>query len=268
MQPLFHVIYEDGELLAVHKPADLVCHPTKGDEFSSLISRARLYLNGHGSAVSEARDTRPSATAAAKVVPYLIHRLDRETSGVVLMAKNAVAARELGRVWETRTVCKEYVAIVHGHVTADHGLIDAPLGRDEASPVAIKDCVRPDGAAAQTEFWVEERFVRCVADRPGLTPFSLLRLRPLTGRKHQLRIHLAHIGHAIVGDKLYGGNPDFYLALVERRLTAAQLTALLLPHHALHAGRLSFEWRDRVYDLCSPPEASFAAFVAGGETAH
>jgi 23S rRNA pseudouridine1911/1915/1917 synthase len=257
LEKLFAIIHEDADLLVVHKPADLVCHPTKGDEYSSLISRARIYLAGAG---REAR-------GAGSPEPRLVHRLDRETSGLVLIAKNVTAARELGKIWETRAVLKEYVAIVHGHVAAEQGIIDAPLGRDTASPVAIKDCVRPDGAAAQTEFFVEQRFTRTVSREtpPSAichlpSPFSRLRLRPLTGRKHQLRLHLAHLGHPIVGDKLYGGDPDLYLALVERRLTDGQRARLILPHHALHAGRLEFAWRGQNYRFTDPPEPWFLAF--------
>jgi 23S rRNA pseudouridine1911/1915/1917 synthase len=255
-QGLFDIIHEDADLLVVHKPADLVCHPTKGDEYSSLISRARIYLQSN---------------------PHPIHRLDRETSGLVVIAKNLVAARELGKIWETRAVQKEYLAIVHGHVTPDHGVIDAPLGKDEASRVVIQDCVRPDGNPAQTEFFVEKRFAhpRTITHPPSasINPaiqqsnnpalFSLLRLLPLTGRKHQIRIHLAHLGHPIVGDKLYGGDPDLYLALVERRLTDEQRVRLILPHHALHASRIQFEWRGQKYDFTAQPEANFAKFVSG-----
>jgi 23S rRNA pseudouridine1911/1915/1917 synthase len=250
LKDLFKVVHEDADLLVVHKPADLVCHPTKGDEFSSLISRARIYFDRQGL----------SAT------PHLVHRLDRETSGVVIFAKNAETARELGKIWETRAVRKEYLAIVHGHVAEDHGIIDGPLGKDEASRVVIKDCVRSDGAPAQTEFFVEKHFMRvggaCGMTRPAeALPFSLLRVHPLTGRKHQIRIHLAHIGHPIVGDKLYGGDEDCYLALVERRLTDEQRARLILPCHALHASRIQFAWRGRDWDFSSPPEPAFANFT-------
>jgi len=269
LEKLFTIIHEDTDLLIVHKPADLVCHPTKGDEFSSLISRARIYLSRtalSSGALGTAPHIVPDAPCAA---PHLINRLDRETSGLVLIAKNSVAAGELGKLWETRTVQKEYVAIVHGHVAADSGIIDAPLGKDVSSIVAIKDCVRPDGAAAQTEFFVEKRF-----SRPGILgnstppssvrhlPFSLLRVTPKTGRKHQIRLHLAHLGHPLVGDKIYGGDADLYLALVEGRLTNEQRERLILPNHALHAGRLRFQWREQDYDFQAPPEAWFVDFAA------
>ncbi|MEQ1803504.1 MAG: RluA family pseudouridine synthase [Gammaproteobacteria bacterium] len=246
MTKLFSVIHEDADLLVINKPADLVCHPSKDGELSSLIGRVRLHL-GAGSR------------------PHLVNRLDRETSGVILVAKTDDAARELRRLWETRQVRKEYLAIVHGHVRDDRGEIDAPLGKDESSRVAIKDCVRPDGAASQTAFAVLRRsaFRRDHSGTPGSPlPFTLLRVQPRTGRKHQIRIHLAHIGHPIVGDKIYGGDEDAYLALVERRLTDEQRARLLLPHQALHAERVAFEWRGEAREFACEPEAWFSGFVA------
>lgn len=236
MQQLFPVIFENADLLVVHKPGDLVCHPTKGDVYSSLISRLRLYLG-------------------AESEPQLINRLDRETSGLVLVGKTAEAARELRRLWENRAVRKDYLAIVQGHVTADSGIIEAPLGKDEQSPVAIKDCVRPDGAAAQTDYSVIRRFERAEG------AFTLLRVHPLTGRKHQLRIHLSHIGHSIVGDKLYGVDEQLYLALVEGRLTDEQRRALLLPCHALHAVDVKFTWRGQDWHFHAEPEPWFTEFL-------
>ncbi len=243
MEKLFAVIHEDADVLVINKPAGLVCHPTKTDALSSLIGRVRLHL-GDGSAG-------PVAT------PHLINRLDRETSGVIVVARKDDAARELRRIWETRAVHKEYVAIVHGHVSADHGFIDVPLGRDEQSRVAIKDCVRPDGAPSQTEFWAERRFRRAEGD------FTRLRVMPRSGRKHQIRIHLAHRGHPIVGDKLYGGDEDLYLDFVNNRLTEEQRRRLILPNQALHASVVRFSWRANEWLFQAEPEGWFREFAMG-----
>jgi 23S rRNA pseudouridine1911/1915/1917 synthase len=318
---LFTIIHEDDELLVINKPAGLVCHPTKGDEHSSLISRVRLYLNSSFSAacageatlsnrIGEGLGVRQGELALSTLnhqpstisSPHLVNRLDRETSGVTVVAKNSKVAGELGRVWETRTVQKEYLAIVHGHVSDEQGLIDAPLGKDEQSRVAVKDCVRADGAPSQTEWRVERRFSRLpwdsvrsslsaacggdatlsnrIGEGPGVRraevgvlqlpapsaveQFTLLRIVPLTGRKHQIRIHLAHIGHPVVGDKLYGGDEDLYLALVQNRLTEEQWRRLILPNQALHAAKIAFQWRGRPMQFSCGPESWFSEFLRVG----
>jgi 23S rRNA pseudouridine1911/1915/1917 synthase len=240
-EKLFPVIHEDDDLLVINKPAGLVCHPTKTDEYSSLISRVRLYLGKDKTA-------------------HLVNRLDRETSGITLIAKSDDAAREIRQLWENRSVDKEYLAIVHGHVREEKGLIDAPLGKDESSRVAVKDCVRADGLPSQTEFTVVKRFSRAEGD------FTLLRIRLLTGRKHQIRIHLAHLGHSIVGDKIYGADEDMYLALVENRLTDEHRRRLIFPNQALHAWRLHFSWRSREREFRCEPEKVFTAFCESDQS--
>jgi 23S rRNA pseudouridine1911/1915/1917 synthase len=236
MEPLFKIIHEDDGLLVINKPAGLVCHPTKGDEYSSLISRVRLHL---GSGAN----------------PQMINRLDRETSGVVLVAKDPTTARCWRRRWEGRDVEKLYLAIVHGHVKQESGCIDAPLGKDEQSAVAIKDTVRPDGASAQTDFRVLRRFERVEGE------FTWIEARLLTGRKHQIRIHLSHLGHAIVGDKIYGGDERLYLDLVSGQLTGEQRRRLLTPHHALHARLVRFVEGDVETRFEAEPEDWFREFI-------
>ena len=256
VEKLFEIIHEDAELLVINKPAGLVCHPTKTDAYSSVISRARLYLG-----------------AAAR--PQLVNRLDRETGGVTLVAKQEKVALRLRRLWAEHRVRKEYVAIVHGYVAEAHGIVDAPLGKDEQSRVAIKDCVRADGTPAQTEYWVEQRFSHAEFHDPksqgdsvpsthARRAFTFLRVVPRTGRKHQIRIQLAHLGYPIVGDKLYGGDEDLYLSLVENRLTAEQWRRLLLPHHALHACEVRFPWQGQERVFRAQPEDWFERFVLQG----
>ncbi len=236
---MLSVLHEDPDILVVDKPAGLVCHPSKDGERSSLIGRVRLHL-GHG----EGR---------------LVNRLDRETSGVVLIAKRADVAREIGKLFAAGGVVeKSYDAIVHGELRAAGGVlrIAEPLGKDETSPVAIKDCVRADGVPAETDVRPVRSFTRAEG------AFTLVDVRPRTGRKHQIRIHLAHIGHPIVGDKIYGGDELVYLRFVTRTMTPADETALVLENHALHARRLAFTWRERAWQFDAVPPEAFQRFLS------
>ncbi len=219
MTALLDIVHEDEGLLVVNKPAGLVCHPTKGDVYSSLISRVRLYCDRYASCSI-----------------HLINRLDRETSGLVLVAKMDAVAAAMRRRWEVGAVSKTYVAVVEGKVNGLEGEIDLPIGPDEKSAIAIKGCVRRDGAPSRTLY----RRLRVLSSNGEI--YSVLRVFPKSGRKHQIRIHLAHVGHPIVGDKIYGADEQFYLAFVESRLNAFQRARLRLENHALHAGGL--EWTE------------------------
>jgi 23S rRNA pseudouridine1911/1915/1917 synthase len=228
MQKLFDVVAEDDDLLVINKPAGLVCHPTKGDEYSSLISRVRLYL-GERSA------------------PHMINRLDRETSGLVLVAKCLESAVYLRKLWESREVEKEYLALVHGHMPRGKKLICAPLGKDPASAVAIKDTVLPGGAEAETHvFPLRQLVYRGQA-------LSIVRVLILTGRKHQIRIHLGYSGYPVVGDKLYGGDENIYLRFVQESITESDWLRLITRNQALHASRITIHWYGaRRTFTCSP----------------
>lgn len=240
LRSIIDIIYEDEELLVIRKPAGLVCHPSKGGPLSSLVGRIRLYLN------------------TDKPI-HFVNRLDAETSGIVVVAKNLQIARRLRWLWERRAVRKIYWAIVHGHMKELGGIIKAPIGKDETSPIAVKATVRADGAGALTYYKRLQVFKR----PEGI--FTLVQLEPVTGRKHQLRVHLAWQGYPIVGDKLYGVVPDAYLAMVEGRLTIEHQKALILPYQALLAKEVQFEWDGRTYNFKAQPEPWFIEFLSQGE---
>ena len=235
-EQLFQIVHEDDEFLAINKPAGLVTHPTKGDEYSSLVSRVRLYLGHPG---------------------HLINRLDRETSGIVMIVKTVESANALRKLWQAREVVKTYEAIVHGHPAEESGIITARLGKDPTGEVSIRDWVLAEGATAETEYRVINRFQRREGD------FAHVEAKPKTGRKHQIRIHLSSIGHHIAGDKLYGADQRLYLQFVLSKLTEEGRAQLILPNHALHASTLTFTWRGQPLEFKAPPEQWFTDFLEG-----
>jgi 23S rRNA pseudouridine1911/1915/1917 synthase len=223
----------------------------------------------------------------------IVNRLDRETSGLVLVAKTAIAARDFGLLMQRHSLRKEYLAIVWGWPEWEHKLIDSPLDRQskhQHSVIWLKQMIHVAGAPAQTEFFVERRFTKCTrqpspaASRlplPGQgedegedrsqfqaknstrseEKFSVIRAIPRTGRTHQIRLHLASIGHPIVGDKIYGPDEQLYLRFIETGWTQELGQKLLLPRHALHSAKLAIE-DDREWTSAFPPD--LAEFCNGG----
>jgi 23S rRNA pseudouridine1911/1915/1917 synthase len=175
------IIYEDDDLIILNKQADMVVHPARGNRHGTLVNALAHYSSELSSGLGDFR-------------PGVVHRLDRNTTGVMVITKNDTAQWKVAKQFENRTIRKEYLAIVHGtpDLTADK--ISAPLGVHPK--VREKYAIRPDtGKEAVTFYEVLEEF----------RGYSFIRCAPKTGRTHQIRIHLAYIKHPIVGDDMYGG---------------------------------------------------------------
>jgi len=210
------IVYEDDDLIVVNKPPHMSVYPTRGHLAGSLIQRMHAR---HGEMRGD-----------PERLPMLCHRLDRETTGLVALAKDRSVRQAVGEQFENREVEKTYLALVSGRMEMDSGTVDAPLGKDGASKIGLKMAVCLDGAPSVTEWSVRERFDR----------WTLLELHPHTGRQHQLRVHCASIGHPIVGDKLYSGGDEVFLRSLAGELDDDDLRHLELGHHALHAWRFAF----------------------------
>jgi 23S rRNA pseudouridine1911/1915/1917 synthase len=201
------VVYEDTDLAVIEKPAGLVCHVGAGVRSGTLVN-ALLYRLGPLEGGDPAR-------------PGIVHRLDKQTSGLMMVAKNRETHRILSEQFKGRKVRKEYTVLVYGRPVPATGTIDLPLGRDRKKISARARRHR----SAITHYHVERDY----------GPLSLLKVRIETGRTHQIRVHLSHIGHPVVGDTLYGG--DRSRALKNERLRKAIGT---LERHFLHAHKLEF----------------------------
>ena len=208
----------------VDKPPFLLIHPTKPNEARNLWKELRELL---------------AFEIASGGQVSIVNRLDRETSGLVLVAKTAASARRFGLLMRKQRLRKEYLAIVWGWPEWEAQIVDAPLDRQakhQQSAIWLKQMIHPAGARAQTKFRVERRFVRPTSSG---NKFSLMRAIPRTGRTHQIRVHLSSIGYPIVGDKIYGPDERLYLQFIEFGWTPKLEQRLLLPRHALHSAKLS-----------------------------
>jgi 23S rRNA pseudouridine1911/1915/1917 synthase len=201
------VIYEDNRLLVVNKPGDVVCHPSKAGPWSSLVGAAREYTG--------------------LPTMHLVFRLDRETSGVVVLAKDAKMASVLQTAMMERKAGKVYLAVMSGALLAPV-TVNQPLGDDRASPVFIKSTVVEGGQSALTHF------------TPLATAgaFTLARVVTETGRKHQIRAHAQWLGHSLVGDKIYGPDAQLYLDFITKGWSSTLEEKLLLPRQALHCAEI------------------------------
>ena len=245
----FEIVDENGEYLVVNKPPFLLTHPTKPTDQTTLLDELRKLL---------------AFEIANAGQVSIINRLDRETSGLVLAAKTSAAARRFGLLMQERQVIKEYLAIVWGWPDWENKLVDAPLdrqGKHGESAIWLKQAIHEDGAKAQTRFEVERRFLRStITASPARTgeQFAVIRATPLTGRTHQIRVHLASLGHPVVGDKIYGPNEQLYLEFIETGWTSELERQLLLPRHALHSAKLAI---DGVGNWTSQLPPDLAGFV-------
>jgi len=223
------VLYEDDDLAVVNKPADMVVHPSRGHWAGTLVGALAFHFQGRLS------------TNRGPARPGIVHRLDRDTSGAIIVAKNDVAHANLASLFEEKRIQKEYFAITLGCINGDREIVDQPIGRHPK--FRVKMAINPDdpeAKPAQTYFEVIERF----------RGFATFRCLPKTGRTHQIRVHLAHLGCPILCDKLYGGRSeitrDEIAGVVNRsprNKTCAETPepTPILARQALHARKITFE---------------------------
>ena len=204
------VLHEDPDVVVLDKPAGLVVHPAAGHPDQTLVNALLFHVKDLSGIGGEIR-------------PGIVHRLDKDTSGVMVIAKNDDAHRQLKTAWNTERVRKEYLALVYGTPSQLQGTVDAPIGRDPRDRKRM--AVVADGRAAITDYTVAEQ----------LRYASLVRCRLRTGRTHQIRVHMKHLGHPIAGDPLYSG-PQ-WKGIPDKRLQKLFAT---LGRQMLHAARITF----------------------------
>jgi 23S rRNA pseudouridine1911/1915/1917 synthase len=238
----FAIVYEDRWLVAVDKPPGMAVHPSGRHLQGTLMQELHR------------RYRRPDEPER-DVVPRLLHRIDLETSGLVAVGLDEQFHQLVGRQFEDRLVQKSYLAVVRGRPTAPEGTVDLPLVPDKTSAVRLKltTGVPGEGLTAVTSY----RVLR------GNERYSLLEVRPKTGRTHQIRVHMAAIGCPLVGDKLYGGDEQHFLRQIAGTLEEQHVDSLGLARHALHSHTLRFHhpMLGREIELAAPLPADMARLV-------
>lgn len=215
------VVHADADVIVVDKPAGLVVHPGSGHPRGTLVQ-------GLAAVYPDLIEMAASGSADDASRPGIVHRLDRGTSGLLMVARTEVARVSLVAQLAARSVERRYRALVAGRIAADEGLIDAPLGRSSSDPT--RRAVRVDGRDARTTYCVLSRY-------PWPAPVTLIECRLETGRTHQIRVHLAAIGHPLVGDGRYGGPPPVNTDERDRPWLHAEVLGF---DHPRSAERLTF----------------------------
>jgi len=217
------ILYEDQDIIVIHKAAGMVVHPAAGRTGGTLVNAILHHCPAIAGIGGERR-------------PGIVHRLDKDTSGVMVVAKNDLAMRSLVDQFKGRTVRKEYVALVHGRMAEERGKIDRAIGRHHSDRKRMSSLrVLGTRREATTEWIVESRYAVPTAARV-VAWYCLIRLIPHTGRTHQIRVHLADFGYPLVGDRVYGRGRA---VAPQNKLLGAGVDGFW--RHALHAEKLSFD---------------------------
>lgn len=244
----FTLLDETDDYLVVDKPAPLQIHPSAPDGPPTLWHGVRdllAYEIANGGQVS------------------IINRLDRETSGTVLIAKNQATARRFGIAMQERQIHKTYLAIVHGWPDWQTLDLEAPIlrkGEVTESPIWVRQMVHENGSPSRTIFRVLQK-----VSHPVAGPLALIEARPITGRMHQIRVHLAHLGHPILGDKIYGLDERCYLDFIDQGWTEDLKRRLLFSRQALHSHGLEIETPDTHLRWLAPLPREMQAWLINAE---